>query len=52
MIYFNLSSLFSLCRWYQIKITMRWEDSENTSIGTPARVVQYVGMQVFPIQVT
>ncbi|XP_050377066.1 uncharacterized protein LOC126794399 isoform X2 [Argentina anserina] len=25
--------------WYQLKITMRWEDSEVT--GTPARVVQY-----------
>ncbi|KAH0989019.1 hypothetical protein GBA52_000502 [Prunus armeniaca] len=29
--------------WYQIKITMRWEDSEYTSVGTPARVVQYEG---------
>ncbi|KAF8377185.1 hypothetical protein HHK36_030558 [Tetracentron sinense] len=28
-------------RWYQIKITMRWEDSSYTSPGTPARVVQY-----------
>ncbi|KAJ7958857.1 hypothetical protein O6P43_019513 [Quillaja saponaria] len=27
--------------WYQIKITMRWEDSEYKSLGTPARVVQY-----------
>ncbi|XP_057501083.1 uncharacterized protein LOC130785064 isoform X3 [Actinidia eriantha] len=28
--------------WYQIKITMRWEDGDNnTSLGTPARVVQY-----------
>ncbi|KAF6163663.1 hypothetical protein GIB67_036123 [Kingdonia uniflora] len=27
--------------WYQIKITMRWEDSKYTTIGTPARVVQY-----------
>ncbi|CAN6584301.1 unnamed protein product [Malus baccata var. baccata] len=27
--------------WYQIKITMRWQDSEYTSVGTPARVVQY-----------
>ncbi|XP_047316748.1 protein FAM135B-like isoform X3 [Impatiens glandulifera] len=26
--------------WYQIKITLRWEDDQNT-IGTPARVVQY-----------
>ncbi|KAJ7965893.1 hypothetical protein O6P43_015451 [Quillaja saponaria] len=27
--------------WYQIKITMRWEDSEYKSLGTPTRVVQY-----------
>ncbi|CAN6438819.1 unnamed protein product [Victoria cruziana] len=27
--------------WYQIKITMRWEDGEHRSPGTPARVVQY-----------
>ncbi|KAE8125952.1 hypothetical protein FH972_020712 [Carpinus fangiana] len=27
--------------WYQIKISIRWEDSEYTSLGTPARVVQY-----------
>ncbi|XP_023537065.1 protein FAM135B-like isoform X1 [Cucurbita pepo subsp. pepo] len=27
--------------WYQIKLTMRWEDGEYTSVGTPARVVQY-----------
>ncbi|XP_071721425.1 uncharacterized protein [Rutidosis leptorrhynchoides] len=28
--------------WYQIKITMRWEDSEYASlVGTPSRVVQY-----------
>ncbi|KAG8388639.1 hypothetical protein BUALT_Bualt02G0146300 [Buddleja alternifolia] len=27
--------------WYQIKITMRWEDDEYGSLGTPARVVQY-----------
>ncbi|PNX77165.1 hypothetical protein L195_g033128 [Trifolium pratense] len=27
--------------WYQIKVTMRWEDSENISFGIPARVVQY-----------
>lgn len=26
--------------WYQIKITMRWED-DYTTAGTPARVVQY-----------
>lgn len=33
------------CRWYQIKITLRWEDSEYSSsaVGTPARVVQYEG---------
>jgi len=28
-------------RWYQIKVNARWEDSENTDFGTPARVVQY-----------
>lgn len=28
--------------WYQIKITMRWEDSDYASFpGTPSRVVQY-----------
>uniref|UniRef100_A0A803QUE7 Uncharacterized protein n=1 Tax=Cannabis sativa TaxID=3483 RepID=A0A803QUE7_CANSA len=27
--------------WYQLKITMRWENSEYNSVGTPARVVQY-----------
>ncbi|XP_062158083.1 uncharacterized protein LOC133865669 isoform X2 [Alnus glutinosa] len=27
--------------WYQIKISIRWEDSDYTSLGTPARVVQY-----------
>ncbi|XP_028802084.1 protein FAM135B-like [Neltuma alba] len=27
--------------WYQIKITMRWENTECVSFGTPARVVQY-----------
>ncbi|XP_019053795.1 PREDICTED: uncharacterized protein LOC104599909 isoform X2 [Nelumbo nucifera] len=27
--------------WYQIKITMRWEDDTYTSPGIPARVVQY-----------
>lgn len=28
--------------WYQIKISMRWEDnSHDFSLGTPARVVQY-----------
>ena len=37
-------SAFYLFRWYQIKITMRWEDSDYTSLGTPARVVQYEGV--------
>ncbi|XP_031276808.1 protein FAM135B-like isoform X1 [Pistacia vera] len=27
--------------WYQIKISMKWENDDNTSLGTPARVVQY-----------
>ncbi|CAN1810263.1 Protein FAM135B [Linum perenne] len=27
--------------WYQLKITMRWEDDEMMSVATPARVVQY-----------
>ncbi|KAL9682412.1 hypothetical protein QQ045_014210 [Rhodiola kirilowii] len=27
--------------WYQIKITTWWEDIENATPGTPARVVQY-----------
>ncbi|OMP06367.1 hypothetical protein CCACVL1_01604 [Corchorus capsularis] len=27
--------------WYQLKITMRWDDDEHASVGTPARVVQY-----------
>ncbi|KAL0335685.1 UNVERIFIED_CONTAM: hypothetical protein Sradi_4780400 [Sesamum radiatum] len=27
--------------WYQLKITMRWEDEDSGSLGTPARVVQY-----------
>ncbi|KAM7266551.1 hypothetical protein ACFE04_004448 [Oxalis oulophora] len=27
--------------WYQIKITMGWEDGGITSLGIPARVVQY-----------
>ncbi|XVF36506.1 hypothetical protein REPUB_Repub19eG0064000 [Reevesia pubescens] len=27
--------------WYQLKITMRWDNDEYASIGTPARVVQY-----------
>ncbi|KAJ4849570.1 hypothetical protein Tsubulata_019817 [Turnera subulata] len=29
--------------WYQIKISMRWEDSLYTSVGAPSRVVQYEG---------
>ncbi|OAY74027.1 Protein FAM135B [Ananas comosus] len=27
--------------WYQIKVSVRWEDSSRESCGTPARVVQY-----------
>lgn len=27
--------------WYQIKISMGWEDSSRETCGTPARVVQY-----------
>ncbi|KAL8457650.1 hypothetical protein ACS0TY_035496 [Phlomoides rotata] len=27
--------------WYQIKITMRWEDEDSGSLGTPVRVFQY-----------
>jgi hypothetical protein len=27
--------------WYQIKITMRWEDGDNVTRGIPSRVVQY-----------
>lgn len=30
-------------RWYQIKISMRWEDSRIERVGIPARVVQYEG---------
>ncbi|BBG95942.1 Putative serine esterase family protein [Prunus dulcis] len=30
--------------WYQIKITMRWEDSEYTSVGTPARLFNMKGL--------
>ncbi|KAJ0078107.1 hypothetical protein Patl1_36926 [Pistacia atlantica] len=32
--------------WYQIKISMRWEDSE--SMGIPARVVQYEAPELGP----
>ncbi|XVE70276.1 hypothetical protein DITRI_Ditri10aG0059400 [Diplodiscus trichospermus] len=27
--------------WYQLKVTMRWDDDEHASVGTPARVMQY-----------
>uniref|UniRef100_A0A1J3IMM7 DUF676 domain-containing protein n=1 Tax=Noccaea caerulescens TaxID=107243 RepID=A0A1J3IMM7_NOCCA len=27
--------------WYQIKISMKWEDGDNNSCGIPSRVVQY-----------
>ncbi|KAL1531794.1 protein FAM135B-like isoform X3 [Salvia divinorum] len=27
--------------WYQLKITVRWENDDSGSFGTPARVVQY-----------
>ncbi|MQL85192.1 hypothetical protein Taro_017713, partial [Colocasia esculenta] len=27
--------------WYQIRVSMRWEDNSRQSPGTPARVVQY-----------
>ncbi|KAL1214200.1 hypothetical protein V5N11_034733 [Cardamine amara subsp. amara] len=27
--------------WYQVKISMRWEDGDNSSCGIPSRVVQY-----------
>ncbi|TKY45379.1 FAM135A protein [Spatholobus suberectus] len=33
--------LGDMSRWYRVKVTVRWEDSENTSFGIPARVVQY-----------
>ncbi|KAL4567997.1 hypothetical protein LXL04_023596 [Taraxacum kok-saghyz] len=34
--------LFPMRGWYQIKITMRWEDADYaSSVGTPSRVVQY-----------
>lgn len=32
--------------WYQIKITMRWEDSSRTTRGIPVRVVQYEAVDV------
>ncbi|KAG4931039.1 hypothetical protein AAZX31_17G181500 [Glycine max] len=34
--------------WYQIKITMRWEDDEDVSFGIPARVVQYEARDLGP----
>ncbi|KAK7384951.1 hypothetical protein VNO78_30654 [Psophocarpus tetragonolobus] len=34
--------------WYQIKITMRWEDNEDVSFGIPARVVQYEAPDLGP----
>ncbi|CAA0826641.1 Putative serine esterase family protein [Striga hermonthica] len=27
--------------WYQLKITIKWEDGDTSSFGTPSRVVQY-----------
>ncbi|MBA0792611.1 hypothetical protein Gohar_017095, partial [Gossypium harknessii] len=27
--------------WYRLKITMRWENDQQTSIGSPSRVMQY-----------
>uniref|UniRef100_A0A3Q7FS44 Uncharacterized protein n=1 Tax=Solanum lycopersicum TaxID=4081 RepID=A0A3Q7FS44_SOLLC len=27
--------------WYQIKITMRWENGDDGVLGTPSRVIQY-----------
>ncbi|PPD83299.1 hypothetical protein GOBAR_DD19769 [Gossypium barbadense] len=27
--------------WYRLKITMRWENDQQTSIGAPSRVMQY-----------
>lgn len=32
-----------ICRWYQIKITMRWENGDDGVLGTPSRVIQYEG---------
>ncbi|KAG5147894.1 hypothetical protein JHK82_014775 [Glycine max] len=34
--------------WYRIKITVRWEDSENMSFGIPASVVQYEAPDMDP----
>ena len=41
-----IESPFTSLRWYQIKISMRWEDGDNNnnnSSGIPSRVVQYEG---------
>ncbi|KAK7363210.1 hypothetical protein VNO77_05343 [Canavalia gladiata] len=32
--------------WYKIKVTMRWEEGENSYPGIPARVVQYEAPEV------
>ncbi|KAF7842672.1 protein FAM135B-like isoform X1 [Senna tora] len=32
--------------WYKIKVTMRWEDGEDSYPGIPARVVQYEAPEV------
>ncbi|XP_061337171.1 uncharacterized protein LOC133284199 [Gastrolobium bilobum] len=32
--------------WYRIKVTMRWEDGEDSYPGIPARVVQYEAPEV------
>ncbi|XP_004498451.1 uncharacterized protein [Cicer arietinum] len=34
--------------WYQLKVTIRWEDNENMSFGIPARVVQYEAPDLGP----
>lgn len=44
--------LWHICRWYQIKITMRWEDGNYDSVGTPSRVVQYEGNSSIHIRMT
>ena len=43
-ILYPVSDSFNSLRWYQIKISMRWEDGDNNkSCGIPSRVVQYEG---------
>ncbi|KAK7328228.1 hypothetical protein VNO77_22330 [Canavalia gladiata] len=32
--------------WYRIKVTMRWEDGDDSHPGVPARVVQYEAPEV------